>query len=581
MKRNIRRQSLSVALFPFLAVLICTMGVVIVLLVLFTHQARVEAKTIVARDQALQATAAADDKQREQFEDAQWRRELLEQQRTEKAAELAQSRARLAHLEEHLQKLQRRAAELIARAGEIDQGKQIDDGQLAAGKADLARLQSEISRKQIELDQARRQQQESEQWYALIPYEGPQGTRRRPIYLECTQRGIVLQPEGIVFRPEDFNGPLGPGNPLDAALRTVREYLQQAHGNLAGNPYPLLVVRPSGVVAYGAARAALKSWDDEFGYELISDEKQLVFGDPDPALAAGLQRSVAQARQRQLALAAAMPRKFGDDPPLTSFDPASVPSIGGVTSNSGGRGVGSGRGGFGGFDSGASASGPALGSPAGGPGGNVPNPGATAGSPGAGGETGYPTTGYGDGQAGPYGTAGAAGQAATAGQPGAGQSGGSGKPGPDGQFAAGGSAQNGSQTGSGGASVNLSRRGPSQVKSGASRGSNWGLPGASGRATGITRPMRIAMLLDRIVIIPEAGDDRPQQNLPVPDRLRQSDVEAVVAGVQKEMKSWGLAVAGGYWIPRLDVQVAPDAEHHFADLQIALQNSGFELNRKE
>ena len=581
MKRNIRRQSLSVALFPFLAVLICTMGVIIVLLVLFTHQAGVEAKTIAARDQASKATVAADEQQREQFEDAQWRRELLEQQRTEKAAELAQSRARLAHLEEHLQKLQRRAAELIARAREIDEGRASDDGQLAAEKAELARLQGEISRKQIELDQARRQQQESEQWYALIPYDGPQGTRRRPIYLECTDRGIVLQPEGIVFRPEDFNGPLGPGNPLDAALRTVREYLQQAHGNLAGNPYPLLVVRPSGVVSYGAARAALKAWDDEFGYELISDEKKLAFGEPDPALAAGLQRSVAQARQRQMALAAAMPRKFGDEPPLTSFDPASVPSIAGVTSNTLGRGVGNGRGGFGGFDSGASASGPALGSPTGkSPGSSLPN--AIAGSPGAGGEIGYPTTGYGGGQQGPYGSGGPAAQAGTAGQPGAGQAAGSsGQPRADGQFAAGGASQSGSQTGSGGASVNLARRGASQVKSGALRGSNWGLPGASSRATGITRPMRVAILLDRIVIIPEAGDDRPQQNLPVPDRLRQSDVEAVVAGVQKEMKSWGLAVEGGYWKPRLDVQVAPDAEHHFADLQIALQNSGFELNRKE
>jgi hypothetical protein len=390
----------------------------------------------------------------------------------------------------------------------------------------------------------------------------------------------VLQPEGIVFRPEDFNGPMGPGNPLDAALRTVREHLQQAHGNQAGDPYPLLVVRPSGVVAYGAARSALKAWDDEFGYELISDEKKLAFGEPDLGLAARLERSVAQARLRQTALAAAMPRKFGDEQPLTSFDPASVPSIAGVTSNPGGRGVGSGRGGFGGFDSGASASGPTLGSPTGGSPGSVGS--AAAGSPGEGGEIGYPTTGYGGGPAGPYGSAGQPGHGSAAGQTGAGQTGAnSARPGADGQFAAGGSSQSGSQTGAGGGSVTISRRGASQVKSGASRGSNWGLPGASARATGITRPMRVAILLDRIVIIPEAGDDRPQQNLPVPDRLRQSDVEAVVAGVQKEMKSWGLAVEGGYWKPRLDVQVAPDAEHHFADLQFALQNSGFELNRKE
>jgi hypothetical protein len=573
MKRNIRRQSLSVALFPFLAVLICTMGVIIVLLVLFTHQARVEAKSIVAREQVASTAGSADPQGQEQLEDARWRRELLEQQRNEKTAELAQSRARLAWFEEHLRKLQRRAAELMARAREIDEGKQSAGGQLAASRAELARLQEEIGRKQIELDQARREHQDKEPWYALIPYDGPQGTRRRPVYLECTDRGIVLQPEGIVFRPEDFHGPMGPGNPLDASLRTVREYLLAAHGEQAGNPYPLIVVRPSGVVAYGAARAALKAWDDEFGYELISDEKKLAFGEPDLALAARLQRSVTQARQRQQALAAAMPRTFGDDEPLLSFDPAAVPGISAATNGVGGRGVGAGRGGFGGFDSGASASGPSLGSPAGGQG---------SGSTGGAAEPAYPTTAQGGGNQGPYaggGPSGSGNAGQVTAQPG-GQAGGSpGQP-ADGQVARGGSGQSGAPSVGGTSNTTVTlHRGPSQVKSGASRGSNWGLPGASGRATGITRTIRMAVLLDRIVIIPDRDDDRPLQSLRVPDRLQQSDVDAVVVAVQKEMKSWGLAVAGGYWKPRLELQVAPDAEHHFADLQIALQGSGFELHR--
>jgi hypothetical protein len=118
------------------------------------------------------------------------------------------------------------------------------------------------------------------------------------------------------------------------------------------------------------------------------------------------------------------------------------------------------------------------------------------------------------------------------------------------------------------------------VKSGAGRGSNWGLPGANARSTGITRPMHVAVLLDRLVIIPERGDDRPQQQQRVPDRLRNSDIDAFVAAVQKEMNAWGLAVEGGYWKPRLEAAVAPDAEHHFADLQKALENSGFELHRQ-
>ena len=53
----------------------------------------------------------------------------------------------------------------------------------------------------------------------------------------------------------------------------------------SGEPYPLLLVRPSGIGAYCAARAAMKSWESEFGYELIDDDWQLAFDEPDEQLA--------------------------------------------------------------------------------------------------------------------------------------------------------------------------------------------------------------------------------------------------------------------------------------------------------
>ena len=46
MSRAARRQNVGVALFPFLAVLICTMGALIVLLVLLVQQARVDASNL-------------------------------------------------------------------------------------------------------------------------------------------------------------------------------------------------------------------------------------------------------------------------------------------------------------------------------------------------------------------------------------------------------------------------------------------------------------------------------------------------------------------------------------------------------
>src|SRR5262245_22665674 len=263
MSHKAARQHVGVSLLPFLAVLICTMGALIVLFVLLVQQARVEATTI----SAAQVGGSSSEQQatlKQRLDDAQWQRELLEKSRSEKTEELTGERARVAHLEEHTQRLESQAKELLERAKSIDEGKKLRDEDLAAAKAEAEKLKDEINRKRIEAADVRKKLADKEQSYALIPYDGPSGTRRRPVYIECTEFGVVLQPEGLILRAEDFNGPLGPGNPLDMALRSIREHIERTAGDKAGQPYPLLVVRPGGIVAYGAARAAMKAWDDEF-----------------------------------------------------------------------------------------------------------------------------------------------------------------------------------------------------------------------------------------------------------------------------------------------------------------------------
>jgi hypothetical protein len=654
------RHGAQISLFPFLAVLICIMGALVVLLVLMVARVGPEAQAVAAEalaPGAAVATLERDKKLQEQLEDAQWRRELLEQQRTEKAQELSEGRDKLAHLENHIRELQDQAKTLLERAKEIDEGRQLRDQDLAVARLEVAQLQSQIATRKTELEQKRKEQAAKEQSYALIPYDGPNGTRRRPIYIECTAAGIVLQPEGIVFGPEDFNGPMDPGNPLDAALRTLREYLARAQGGGAGSPYPLLVVRPSGVVAYSAARSALKSWDDEFGYELISEEKRLEFGQPDRALVEQLDRAVATARARQKALALAMPRRFQGDEPLASFSPDDLPSAmgggsgggsGGLAGGHGGAGGAGGlpaRGGTGGFalsgrpvgagmgGTGRAASSMAAGTPAEDAGPMLGLPTGETGPIGVGGSGGgtgtsgrYPSTG----SAGPYqasrgGTDGgnAVGGNAVGGAPGSGSSAGgravagqssaaggyippgasrlpgsevitsvlgspangdpNAPPGAAGASATGQRTSGGpsGQAGSGGASAGSGTRRAGGVIAGQARAKNWGLPGGGGEhITAITRPIHIAVLADRFVVVPDVGDDRPPIHQHISPQLTQPEVDALVTSVQKEMKSWGLAVDGGYWKPILDVEVAPDAEQHFADLQTALQNSGFEIQRK-
>jgi hypothetical protein len=601
MMRKSARQTTGVALFPFLAVLICTMGALIVLLVLLVQQARVDASSLAAARTA-ERTPADADRLRQQLEDAQWRQELLVQTRSEKTQELAELRLKLAHLEDHLTQLKEQAQRLMAKARAIDEGKGLAPDELAAARAELARLQEEIARQERELDLARKKHAASEQWYALIPYDGPQGTRRRPIYLECTIEGVIIQPEGIVFSPEDFAGTLGPGNPLDSALRAIREHLHQTGGTKHGEPYPLLVVRPSGVVAYAAARAALAAWDDEFGYELIGDDKKLDFGAPDAGLAAAAEKSVASARKRQAAMAAMMPRRFQGEAPLASFAPDALSDAPPRAAGSGGglgvRGGGYGTGVPGGRGSGLAegtgqpfaasagvAGGGALGRPAGavqGPAGgpNAPSPGGLANGA-------TSQSGYGEQQGGltPSASGGnAAVGAAAAGSASGGASGARGT----GQSAAGqsaGGAPAGSTSQASKLTFGSQRPGSSHSSAGAGarssrRGSNWGLPGAAGRTTAVTRPIRVAVLPNRVVIVPERGDDRPVQSLPLGQQLTPEDVNRFVAAIQSEVKGWGLAVADGYWKPVLQVDVAAGGERHFEELTAALEGSGFEIQRK-
>ena len=778
------RRGPGVALFPFLAVLICTMGALIVVLVLFMQQARLDAGHVaaqVAADPQTDALAAERRAAREKIEDEQWRQSIHEKQREQQIAELSDARLKASHLDDHIRRLQNDARTLMGRAEEIDRGKK-GPSQLALGQAELNKIKEEIERRKKELGEKKKNASKNSS-YALIPYDGPNGTKRRPIYIECRVEGVVLHPEGLIFGPDDFNGPLGPGNPLDAALRCMREAFRRSGEQ--GEPYPLLVVRPSGIVAYSAARSALKGWDEEFGYELVSEDKNLEFGKPNPAMQRVLEDIVGKARQRQIMLAAAMPRKFGEEEALVSFAPEDQeefqhavnasrgaggvangngentvaatrrPNAGGVAGGPGGaqgngvpggtagngapggngqgrapvqfltasgssgsggmpgissaligggggngggplgfpggqggnggsggpypnggsgNGSGTGNGGSGGVAGGV----PGGGFPAGsgtrgtGPGGNggVPGQGVAGGVPGgaagrapgvAGGQ--YANGGTGNagsnGTGGNYAAANAQGGNYAAGGGGTGTGGGTGnyQGGAAGQGSSGGnttqyqggvvggtnasgstsqggssagapaggmagasamsgmkplgsgmsnqpqsgdpnanysgsSAPSGSAGGSGAPGGTASapppggasqdpppKRGP-RSHAATRAGANWGLPGANGKSTAVTRPVRVVCLPDKLVIVPERGDDRLPITVPLSAEMQPAEAEAFVKGVQKQLNSWGPAMTNGYWKPTLQVEVTRGAEPHFETLQHLLQGSGFDIQRK-
>ena len=114
--------------------------------------------------------------------------------------------------------------------------------------------------------------------FAIIPYDGANGTRRRPIYIECGPDRVTIEPEGIVLTIEDFAGPDGPGNPLATVLRAVRDDWPHMARREAQRRTLSVADRPAGRHRlFYSARQAMASWASEFGYELVEQNRRLAY----------------------------------------------------------------------------------------------------------------------------------------------------------------------------------------------------------------------------------------------------------------------------------------------------------------
>ena len=554
------RDGAGVSLFPFLAVLISTMGALILLLVVFAWQARLQA------NQAAVAQSAEKSQLQENLARARgmaaWEKDELKKSREKTHAQLAQARLALGHVEDHARRLGEEFARLKAAWDELNRSETKGDQRHEHYRAKLAEIESKLDRSRRKLDQAHEGAERRQRSYAVIPYEGPNGTRRRPIYVECRSDSVVLQPEGIVLTAEDFVGPTGPGNPLEVALRAMREHILRAdagqNGEQPAEPYPLLLVRPSGIEAYSHTRAAMKSWGSDFGYELIEDNWEIEFGEPDPELARQVVEAVAGARRRLAILARAVPRHYGGyQAPTYVVKPyrGGVARIGGRGGDAGDTGPGSGGTGWG------KTSAPLPGTPADQGGSNVDSSATRSGAP-AGTNAGHnPLRGDGQRQSGP------------SAQPSGRQ---------DKTSAANGAAGRPGEWTEQPASDESSRSNgpPSESPScplAEVRGKNWALPEAANGSVGITRPIRVHCYPDRLELASKTSRESPLV-VALSDRTEDT-VDTFISAVWDQMKSWGIAGRGMYWQPILNVQVAPGAERRFADLKRLLDRSGMEVTR--
>jgi hypothetical protein len=281
-----RRQGLSPSLFPFLAVLVCTLGTLILLLALVAQNATTAAQQqaqakLQSKDEPSDAArprmtrAAVEDLLRQE----EFRVKELVSVRDQQTADLESRRDELTHLEDHIDRLRQQISQLNDEVG-------VATGELEATsitESAMNEIEAKINEEKRTIEELRERTNDHSPRVVIVPHKGPNGTSRRPVYLECHADGITIQPEGSRITLAQLENAGYSANPLDAALRTIRIHVMQTYGDPVP-PYPLLVVRPDGIDSYGAARMAMRDWDDQFGYELVPAEVKLAYSKPDSNL---------------------------------------------------------------------------------------------------------------------------------------------------------------------------------------------------------------------------------------------------------------------------------------------------------
>lgn len=322
MSRASRRDnSTSASLFPFLAVLLCTMGVLVVLLVVMASVQLSQAKdkkllaeappAIDQQEQARLSTELASVRQQQQqVDDAHAR--LTER--------LKDEQLRLAQVEENIRRRQERLAVLrmeIEELKELD-GASVDD--IADAKEQLERQRELIAQTEDEIEQLKEQAEKQPKSYAIVPYEGPSGTRRQPIYIECREDVVIFQPEGIELTPSDFNKAMLAGGPLPSAIRAAQLYYRTNGLSSQKQAYPLVLGRPRASNSLARVIGTLSTIKADFGYEVVDDDWELDYSAADPALSDEIARAVENARRRLAALRETAPGTFVANS-ITTFEP--------------------------------------------------------------------------------------------------------------------------------------------------------------------------------------------------------------------------------------------------------------------
>ncbi|MDR0870987.1 MAG: hypothetical protein LBN39_09365, partial [Planctomycetaceae bacterium] len=302
----------TATLFPFLAVLLCTMGALIMLLVLIARNVQAgNAQENYGREDVFPASAVDTTEQLAQLdegiEEAKWFQENFQTTKKENLEKLTEAKTRLSLAEKETQKVQDEIKRLMYLEQEIGKTEKLNVNGITALRNTVEQRKETLNKETLELAELQKKAGEDAKSYAIIPYRGKSGTHRRPIYIECRNNKVIIQPEGVELYESDFQLSDRPDNPFDAVLRVIRQYYIETEQIVRGTePYPLLVVRPSGTEAYGGVRQAIGSWIADYGYELVNEDWKVEYPAPSAELKERIEKQLEISRMRLAGYLAAM-----------------------------------------------------------------------------------------------------------------------------------------------------------------------------------------------------------------------------------------------------------------------------------
>jgi len=284
-----KRKKLEVSTFPFLAVLLCTMGALILLLLVMDKKAKKAAlekayEAAWTQSKNLQAKTDAE-KQNQDNEKNAWiklkseKHEELLKKESALEKEISLLKIELSQLDKNNDKSQAKISSDDLIKKEIAITNEKSKVNMLAKKLELEKKNADKNLKEIKdltekiasmeliLKEMKFSIDKDKFAFSIVPYFGKNGLNRKPLYIECNESGILFFPDQTLIPSNDESDNLK--NEILNRTSLLREYLQQTLGPKESTPYLMLLVRPGGITNYWKLQSIIKPMDIDFGYELV------------------------------------------------------------------------------------------------------------------------------------------------------------------------------------------------------------------------------------------------------------------------------------------------------------------------